>query len=125
MDRITSASIEQDDPARRKDLSGLASSRAAIGRTITPPNVTFVLGAVLVVLFAVVMRLTFTGDVIDKAVQLEFGKGYKYHVSAIHLESNWQTRRVSAVVTAYNPHEIRAVPVELQESTRAPSAASR
>ena len=122
------ASIEQDDPARRKDLSGLASSRAAIGRTITPPNVTCVLGAVLVVLFAVVMRLTFTGDVIDKAVQLaqtQFGKGYKYHVSAIHLESNWQTRRVSAVVTAYNPHEIRAVPVELQESTRAPSAASR
>ena len=28
------------------------------------------LGAALVVLFAVVMRLTFTGDVIDKAVQL-------------------------------------------------------
>ena len=57
------------------------------------------LGAALVVLFAVVMRLTFTGDVIDKAVQLaqaQLGKGYKYHVSAIHSESNWQTRRVSA-----------------------------
>jgi hypothetical protein len=95
------------------------AARAAIGRTTSPPNVAFVLGAVLVVLFAAVMRLTFTSDVIDKAVQLaqaQLGKSYKYHVSAIHSESNWQTRRVSAVVTAYNSHEIRAVPVEWQES---------
>jgi hypothetical protein len=113
---------------RQLRTPSVREARAAIGRTTRPPNVAFVLGAGLVVLFAVVMRLTFTGDVIDKAVQLaqaQLGKGYKYHVSAIHSESNWQTRRVSAVVTAYNPHEIRAVPVEWQESTRAPSAASR
>jgi len=84
---------------RRLRTPPVLTARAAIGRTTTPPNVAFVLGAVLVVLFAVVMRLTFTGDVIAKALQLaqaQLGKGYKYHVSAIHSESNWQTRRVSA-----------------------------
>jgi hypothetical protein len=72
---------------RQLRTPSVLAARAAIGRTTRPPNVAFVLGAVLPILFAAVMRLTFTSDVIDKAVQLaqvQLGKGYKYHISAIH-----------------------------------------
>ena len=108
---------------RQLRMPSVLAARAAIGGTTRRPNVAFILGTVLLVSFAVIMRLTFTGDVIDKAVQLaqaQLGEGYKYHVSAIRSEIHLQTRHFSALITAYNSHEIRAVPVEWQESTGRP-----
>jgi hypothetical protein len=103
---------------RQLRAPSVLAARAAIGRTTRPPNVAFILGVVLLVTFAVIMRLTFTDDVIGKALQLaqvRLGDGYKYHVSAIHSEIHWQCRHFSTLVTAYNSHEIRAAPVDWQE----------
>jgi hypothetical protein len=85
---------------------------------LPPPELLLIAFSLSSAEFAVIMRLTFTGDVIGKALQLaqvRLGDGYKYHVSAIHSEIHWQCRHFSTLVTAYNSHEIRAAPVDWQE----------
>lgn len=105
---------------RQLRSAAVLAARAAAGRTTKPPSVAFGLSTIVVVIIAVIMRVFLGGDVITKALQMaeaRLGQGYKYHVATIHVDVQSNSRRVAAIVTAYNTHEIRTIPVEWTEMT--------
>lgn len=84
------------------------------GRPTSPPKVAFGLGLVLAIVLAAVLFLAFKGATGDKAVELareKLGHDYNYAIQSFQLSGD----RRSAVVAAYNDHEVKYVPVEWSE----------
>jgi len=71
-------------------------------------------GAALSLLVCATLALLLHGDVAERArraAERQFGPDYRYHVAALKVDG----KRVEGLVTAWNGHEIRNIPVAWQE----------
>jgi hypothetical protein len=89
-------------------------ARRSSGRTTAAPKLAFGLGAALVVFLAIMLGMTLKGATGAKAVELarqQLGPDYKYLTQSFSSGGG----HTSAVVAAYNDHEIKYVPVAWDE----------
>lgn len=82
------------------------------------PSTGFLVGAVLVILLTLSLRLMLHGASAAHAcaeAKLKVGDGYKFCVRSLSMRSSGGRTHVAAIVTAYNQKEIREVDVEWDE----------
>ncbi len=89
-------------------------ARKASGRNIAAPKVAVAFGVALVMFLAIMLGMTLHGATGAKAIELarrQLGPSYKYSAQSFSTGAG----HTSAIVAAYNDHEIKYVPVEWDE----------
>ncbi len=91
---------------------------ARSGKKIPSLRGPILVGAALVVIITSIGGLSFRSERARRAEQIaasQVGNGYSFHVTSMRTVWTSKGRVVSAVVTAWNDHEIREVPVSWDE----------
>jgi hypothetical protein len=103
---------------RELGTTEVLAARAAAGRKVRDLRIPAALGLGLVVIMTATVPLFLEGESGSKAkaiAQQQLGGGYQYHVSSLRVAKTLQGTFVAGVVTAWNDHEVKTVPVEWRE----------
>lgn len=95
----------------------LAARRAA-GRRQRHMGLPAACGAALSLLTCAMLALLLNGEAAERArraAERRFGPDYRYHVAALKVSSAHGGTQVEGLVTAWNGHEIRNIPVAWRE----------
>lgn len=102
---------------RQLSAEPVISASLNSGHNVSRPKQAFFLGAGLTVLMPILFYISGDGVLGRKAVNLaraKYGKGYKYHLTALHRSRSMSGETISAKIAAYNDREIKTVRVELK-----------
>jgi hypothetical protein len=96
----------------------IRAARAGAGRKEWDMRIPAAAGVGLVVIIGGFLALLLGGESAVRAKSMaeqQVGPGYRFHVGSLNIVKNNQGTFVSGVVTAWNDHEIREVPVHWEE----------
>lgn len=95
------------------------AARASAGRKEWNMRIPAAVGVGLVVVIGGVLALLLGSETAVRAKSMaekQVGPGYRFQVSSLNIVKNNQGTSVSGVVTAWNDHEIREIPVHWEEN---------
>ena len=93
-------------------------AREQTGKSVGTLRVPLALGTILLIVLAIAVPMGLhseTGRLAQTKAMEQFGPSYQYVVSSLQVSQSSQGKFVTAMVTAYNDHEIRNVPVRWSE----------